>query len=107
MFEFALTYSEPPRLVDRDLVSTLCAWARIRFVLQSDHSARKAAEEQGITVRGDGVSILIVLRLAVLRRLSAGFFKDTKSVFGRVWCLRARVTAFAVRRAAIKARRQV
>ena len=76
-------------------------------MLQIDRSARKAAEEQGIIVRGDGASILIVLQLAVLRRLSAGIAKDTKSVFDRVWCLRARVTAFAVRRAAIKARRQV
>ena len=36
-----------------------------------------------------------------------GFFQGYEKCFGRVWCLRARVTAFAVRRAAIKARRQV
>ena len=79
-------------------VPTLCAWACIRFVLQGYYSARKAAEEQGIIVRGDRMSILIVLRFAAPRRISAGFFKDTKSVFDRVWCLRAR--ALGVRRAA-------
>ena len=36
-----------------------------------------------------------------------GFFQGYEKCFWSRWCLRARVTAFAVRRAAIKARRQV
>ena len=72
--------------------------ACIRFVLQCDHSARKAAEEQGIIVCGDGMSILIVLRFAVPQRISAGIAKDTKSVLSREWRFWTR--ALVVRRAA-------
>ena len=67
-------------------------------MLQNDRSARKAAEEQGIIVCRDRMSILIVLLLAVIRQISAGIAKDTKSVLSRGWRLWTR--ALGVRRAA-------